>query len=64
MDRKFKELEGKMSPEARARVQARTVQLMEEMALDEARRSRDDAGVAGKTPQREPVRDFEDREPD
>jgi transcriptional regulator with XRE-family HTH domain len=41
MARKFKELEEKMSPESRARVQARTARLAEEMALDELRAARE-----------------------
>jgi transcriptional regulator with XRE-family HTH domain len=41
MARKFKELEEKMSPEARARVQARAARLIEEMALDELRAARE-----------------------
>jgi transcriptional regulator with XRE-family HTH domain len=41
MARKFKELEQKMSPASRERVQARAKQLVEEMALDELRAARE-----------------------
>ncbi len=41
MARKFKELEERMSPERRARVQARVEQLRQEMPLDELRAARE-----------------------
>lgn len=37
MARKFKELEGRMSPERRARVQAKVDEMIREMPLDELR---------------------------
>lgn len=41
MARNFRELERKMSPESRARSDARTKQMIAEMALDELREARD-----------------------
>lgn len=41
MARKFKELEERMSPERRARVQARVEQLRQEMPLEELRAARE-----------------------
>jgi len=41
MAKKFSELVEKMSPEARARSQARTEQMLQEMALDELRAARE-----------------------
>lgn len=41
MARKFEELKAKMPPEARARLEAKTKQLLQEMALDELRAARE-----------------------
>lgn len=46
MARKFRELRDKMSPEARARVDARVKQALEEMTLDQVRRAREYTQVA------------------
>jgi transcriptional regulator with XRE-family HTH domain len=40
MAKPYKELRGRMSPESRARAQAKTQRLLEEMALDELREAR------------------------
>jgi transposase len=46
MARKFQELRDKMTPEARARVDARVKQALEEMTLDQVRRAREFTQVA------------------
>jgi len=45
MARNFKELRDRMSPEARARVEARVKQTLEEMTLEELRRAREHTQV-------------------
>jgi hypothetical protein len=46
MARKFQELRDKMAPEARARVEARVKETVEEMTLDQLRRARERTQVA------------------